>query len=140
MPQKDTIHDIVRRALERAGWRVVSEQWMLEEDELRVFIDMAAEPTPNVQVPLHPGPIAVEVKSFRGASFMTDLHEAIGQYLLYHDKLEALDHPHTLFLAVPNRTYEAYFHRPSVARLIRRHMMRLLVVNPTRAEIETWTN
>jgi tRNA nucleotidyltransferase (CCA-adding enzyme) len=70
MPQKDTIHDIVRRAVERAGWRIVSEQWMLEEDELRVFIDMAAEPTPRLQIPFHQGPIAVEVKSFRGASFI----------------------------------------------------------------------
>lgn len=138
MPQKDVIHGVVRGALQRAGWQVVTEQFMLEEDELRVFIDMTATPEPG-SLPLSRGDIAVEVKSFSSASFMTELHEALGQYLLYREKLQALGYRHTLFLAIPSRTYEAFFHRPSVERLIRHFQIRLLVVNLHRGEIETWT-
>lgn len=139
MPQKDAIHDVVRHALQQAGWRIVTEQFMLEEDDLRVFIDMVAEPTAGMRLPLSNGSIAVEVKSFTGASFVTDLHEAVGQYLLYADRLEAQGYAQTLFLAIPTRTYNAYFHRPGVRRLIQRHQVRLLVVNLNQAEIETWT-
>lgn len=139
MPQKDAIHDLVRHALQRAGWHIVTEQLMLEEDDLRVFIDMVAAPTAAIRLPISTGSIAVEVKSFTSASFVTDLHEAVGQYLLYADRLQARGYAYTLFLAIPSRTYTAYFHRPGVQRLIARHQVRLLVVNLTHAEIETWT-
>lgn len=82
--------------------------------------------------------IAVEVKSFNGASFVTEFHEALGQYLLYRERLQALGYRHTLFLAIPSRTFEAFFHRPSIERLMRRYQVRLLVINLHRGEVETW--
>jgi hypothetical protein len=42
--------------------------------------------------------IAIEIKSFVGASDMDDLEKALGQYVLYHDVLAKLD-PYRLLLS-----------------------------------------
>ena len=45
--------------------------------------------------------IAVEIKSFLGASDVRDLEMAIGQYVFYRSLLTRLDPARKLFLAVP---------------------------------------
>lgn len=49
--------------------------------------------------------IAVEIKSFRSDSFIYDLHEALGQYLIYQPFLERKEPTRLLFLAVPGKIW-----------------------------------
>lgn len=104
MPQIDIIHQAVRRALEKQGWRIVTEHLFLDEGGYHVYVDLAFAPGVDL-AQQGIGPIVVEVKSFVRPSFLSDFQEALGQYLVYQDKLEALGDTRPLFLAVPQRVY-----------------------------------
>src|SRR5262249_35264762 len=56
--------------------------------------------------------IAVEVKSFVGTSEVTDLHLAIGQYVVYGKALAANEPDRTLYLAVRLQVYRDVFQDP----------------------------
>jgi hypothetical protein len=55
--------------------------------------------------------IVVEIKSFRRASQMVDLEEAVGQYSIYKLFLQRYDPERKLYLAVPVYAYENIFQR-----------------------------
>jgi XisH protein len=50
--------------------------------------------------------IAVEVKSFLGASSISEFHTALGQFFNYRLALEEKDPDRRLYLAVPALTYD----------------------------------
>ncbi len=53
--------------------------------------------------------IAVEVKSFIGASEMRDQHNAVGQYQIYRSVMLRTHPQFTLYLAISNEVYEKLF-------------------------------
>ena len=53
--------------------------------------------------------IAIEVKSFIGASAISEFHNAHGQFLDYRFALEEEEPDRKLFLAVPVKTYRTFF-------------------------------
>ena len=53
--------------------------------------------------------IAVEVKSFVSTSPVTDFHQALGQFINYRIALADKEPGRTLYLAVPEETFEAFF-------------------------------
>jgi hypothetical protein len=82
MPAKDIYHETVRNALIKDGWTIT-------HDPLRIrlargknlFVDLGAERLLGAERGSEK--IAVEVKSFVGASDMRGLEEAVGQFVLY---------------------------------------------------------
>jgi hypothetical protein len=82
--------------------------------------------------------IAVEVKSFAGASIVTELERALGQFILYRDILEETEPERLLFLAIPRKVYDDLFHEPIGQLLLTRERSRLLVFNPDPAVIVQW--
>ena len=137
MPREDLIHVAVRRALQKQGWRIVSEHLYLEEGGYYVYIDLAVEPG-SLLAAQGAVPAVVEVKSFHGPSFMNSFQEALGQYLVYADKLEALGDPRPLYLAIPDDVHAVQFAQPSIQRLLQRYGMHLLVIDIVKEEIVTW--
>jgi hypothetical protein len=65
MPAKDAHHDGVRRALEKAGWRVTHDPLYLTYGKRDVFVDLSAE---ILAAEIGHVRIAVEIKSFFGKS------------------------------------------------------------------------
>ena len=55
--------------------------------------------------------IAVEVKSFLGASDVADLEEALGQYILYREILEETEPDRLIYLAVSGDGLRRPIHR-----------------------------
>lgn len=102
------MHLAVRRALEKQGWRIVTEHLFLDEGGYYVHIDLALEPCSDL-ARAEARPVVVEVKSFTRPSFINDFQEALGPYLVYRDKLEALEEPRPLYLALDNDVYGLHF-------------------------------
>lgn len=101
-----------------------------------MYIDLAAE---KVIVADKEGEkIAVEVKSFLGASNISEFHMALGQFINYRYALEDFEAQRILYLAVPVKTYEEFFTMPFVQSVIERSNINLLIFNPEKEEIVEW--
>ncbi len=116
MPAKDRFHPHVVDALIRDGWTVT-------HDPLAIRVGRK---------------IAVEVKSFLGASEIHDLEVALGQFVLYSEALADTDPDRVLYIAVRLKTYEELFEEPLGSRLVSRGRLRLLVFDPDRREVLRW--
>jgi hypothetical protein len=82
--------------------------------------------------------IAIEIKSFIGASAMQDLQQALGQFLLYEDVLsQSVDsNDRVLFLAVREVTFASVFQSEVGKIVLANHRLRLMVFD-TNAEVVT---
>lgn len=81
MPAKDTDHEAVKHALIKAGWTVTHDPYTISFGFKNVFVDLGAERVLGAERGNEK--IAIEIKSFMGASDMRDLENALGQYVFY---------------------------------------------------------
>ena len=138
MPAKDLFHNTVRTALEKDGWVITDEDLFIQVEDVDFYIDLAAE---RILAAEKTGQkIAVEVKSFLGASDVTEFHLALGQCLNYRSALRLIEPERTLYLAVPVDVYDEFFSRRFIQRVIAEHQLKLLIFNPEREEIVIWKN
>ena len=107
MPALDLYHQAVRNALIKDGWLITNDPLTVEFGGERLFVDLGAERILNAERGLQK--IAVEIKTFAGPSRMTDLGQAIGQYILYRVFLKRTDPERELYLAVPQDVLESLF-------------------------------
>jgi XisH protein len=82
--------------------------------------------------------IAVEVKSFVGASATTEFNAALGQFLKYQLALEEEQPDRTLYLAIPLDVYRSFFSLELPRLLVQRYQVHLAVYNPKTEEIVKW--
>lgn len=140
MPQLDFYHGVVRRVLEKAGWRIIEETARIdiEEEDLWVYIDFIAE---NITASEHgrfPIAVAIEVKSFENPSPMNEFQKGLGQYLLYAAILEEMDYRYDLYLGIPLKAYDTFFQKSVIRKLVQKHGVNLLVFDPDNEEVISW--
>src|SRR5262249_58938758 len=112
---------------------LVKDRWTITHDPLRLrwgskdlYVDLgltqllAAEQGEKL--------LAIEIKSFLGASLVEDLQQALGQYILYHDLLARLEPQRVLYLALRQETLADVFQVPLVALLLVNLCVLLLVL------------
>lgn len=75
MPAKDIYHDSVKRALEKDGWKITHDPYLLPWKGQTVYVDLGAE---VLAAEKENRLIAVEIKSFLGHSETRDLEQALG--------------------------------------------------------------
>ena len=109
MPAKDIYHNAVRFALIKYNWQTLAENYALEYGGYRLYVDIAAEKT--IVASKHGHKILVEFKSFLGRSFINDLENAVGHYIIYRDILRETQSDFNLYLAVSQGTYKSNFQR-----------------------------
>jgi hypothetical protein len=127
MPARDLLHPIVRRALERDGWEITDDPLRLVVGRRTMYVDLGAEQL--IAASRGSIRIAVEVKSFVGASEIQDLETALGQFTLYERVLRK-DHPgRTLWLAVPSRVWNGLFREALGELLLEDGGLRLLIID-----------
>lgn len=80
----------------------------------------------------------MEVKTFLGTSAVTDLHEALGQFVLYQDVLAELEPQRELYLAVPEAAAQGIFQEEIGTLVLRRQGVRLLSFDPEEQEVRQW--
>jgi hypothetical protein len=135
MPQLDSCHPQVVKALEKAGWRVVVSPFRLEAPLTDLFADILAERTPETD---HNEIIVVEVKCFSDKKAQTtEVYTAIGQYLVYRELLIAnsLDYP--IYLAIPTQAFYGIFEAIGMSVGITTQI-KLIVIDLEREEIVQW--
>lgn len=136
MPAADSIHDPVVTALQKDGWTVTDDPLTIEYGELYLFVDLGAERA--VAAKKGTEQIAVEVKSFPSKSRVTDLQQAVGQFVVYRAFLRRVEPKRVLYLAVSSEIYAEVF-KAGAGDLIRTDVgLRLVVVDVKNEEVVRW--
>jgi hypothetical protein len=136
MPAKDIYHEVVKQALVEAGWIITHDPLRLAVGTRNIYIDLGAETLiaaeqSNIQ-------IAVEIKSFRGQSPIKDLHEAIGQFVVYKNILVRTMPQRKLYLAVSTMTYIGILSEEIGQIMLADPTFRWLVFDEQQGSIQQW--
>jgi hypothetical protein len=136
MPRRDKHHDVAVDALIADGWTITDDPLYLAYGSTDVYVDLGAEAPIGA---LKNGQrIAVEIKSFSGASDVHDLELALGQYILYREVLAEKQPDRVLYLAIPVRAFDGIFSEPLGQMIIRRQQLRLFIFDETARRIILW--
>ena len=138
MPRLDKLHTQVRHALEKDGWTITHDPYSLTYGSKRLFVDLGAENILSAEKGM--SKIAVEIKTFTGASDVYDLEQAVGQYVVYQQVLKKEDADRQLFLAVPTYAADSIFSVELGQLLIDNKIVSLMVFDPIQEEITQWLN
>jgi hypothetical protein len=136
MSAKDTTHNAVRHALEKDGWTITQDPYYIKIGGVEMFIDLGAEAI--VAAEREGQKIAVEIKSFLGASSISEFHTALGQFFNYRLALEEKEPERVLYLAVPLIVYEDFFTLQFIQKAIQRAELKLLVYIENTEVISQW--
>ena len=83
--------------------------------------------------------IAVEIKTFAGASLIADLEDAVGQYVVYRIALRRVEPERELFMAVPQPIVENQFRERELWKaFLSDEGGKVLGYNVEREEITEW--
>lgn len=137
MPVRDYYHNVVRNALEKDGWTITHDPYRLKlARKKNLYIDLGAERLIAAEKDLKK--IAVEIKSFRSASDMKDLEEAVGQFVLYERLLTRYEPERKLYLAVPEDVRKSVFEEEAGLVLIEDKIIRLFTFDFNQEEVIQW--
>jgi hypothetical protein len=136
MPARDIYHDAVKNALIKDGWKITHDPLHLEWGGKDMYVDLGAEELFAAEK--EGRRIAVEIKSFVGASDMNDLEKALGQYVLYHDVLAETEPERKLYLAVPHKALLDIFQEPIGKLLVKNNRVQLFSFDSYTEEIIQW--
>ena len=136
MSARDRDHDAVHAALIADGWTVTNDPLHLHYAGDNLYIDLAAERLLAAEKGTRR--IAVEIKSFRGPSELVDLHQAVGQFVVYREVLAELDPQRELYVAVSVDVRSEVFETGVARMVLTRQIRRLLSYDPTKQVIVRW--
>lgn len=138
MAARDIFHDAVKHALEKEGWLITHDPLTLQIGGVEMYIDLGAEQL--IAAEKQGEKIAVEIKSFVAVSVLYEFHLAIGQYRNYQLALLQEDPERTLYLAVPEDTYDRFFTLQFIQDSLRYNEVRYLVYDGQAEAIVQWHN
>lgn len=133
---KDLYHGTVRTALEKDGWTITRDPLTLRIGKRDVFVNLGAKKLIAAQ--REGKKIAVEIKSFISKSFIKDLENALGQYILYLKVLSKLDPERLLYLAVEQQVYINFFSEEIVQILLEDSLIKLIIFDSIQEIVTKW--
>ena len=110
MSARDRYHEEFRTALENEGWVITDDPFYVGAGGTNVQIDIGAERL--IIAEKETERIAVEIKTFGHLSFVTNMYDAVGQYICYRYILSLNNLDRILFLAMPIDVYGKNEHEP----------------------------
>jgi hypothetical protein len=137
MPAPDTYHNNVKNALVKEGWTITHDPYTLTFGQKSVFVDLGAERV--LAAEKDHKRIAVEIKSFQGASDIRDLELALGQYVFYRSLLTRFDPDRKLFLAVPHSVFVSTLDEPIARPVLEDLAVASIAFDPQQEVIVVWT-
>jgi XisH protein len=133
---KDLFHYAVKEALIKEQWVITADPLTIKIDRVKLEIDLAAD---KVFAAERAGQkIAVEIKSFLNPSAITDFHAALGQFLNYRLALQMSEPNRSLYLAVPEDTFNSFFQEIFIQEAVKLYQVKLVVYNPVQEVIILW--
>jgi hypothetical protein len=137
MSARDIYHNHVKAALEKDGWTITHDPLRVERRKhQKLQIDLGAERLLGAEKGTRK--IAVEIKSFVGASELDDLYNAVGQFVIYRNTLKRIEPQRELFLGIRSTVYKSLFADPNDEELRSEENIKLLVFNARTKEIVKW--
>lgn len=136
MPAKDLFHGAVRKALERDGWTITDDPLRIEFGKDELAIDLGAERM--IAAEKGTTKIAVEIKTFAGASLMYEFHMAVGQYRNYWRALRVKQPERVLYLAVSTDVYNSFLESDLMQLAIKEDNIKLLVFHAEQEVVVSW--
>jgi hypothetical protein len=136
VPAHDTYYAAVKNALVKDGWTITDDPLRLSWGNKDLYVDLGAERL--IAADKGEQRIAVEIKSFRGASPLTDLERAVGQFALYRMLLSRQDPSRQLYLAVPEDVVRDLFEEPFGQLVIEDDLAQVVAFDPKSEEIVKW--
>lgn len=136
MAQLDKIHNVVKNALVKDGWTITADPFRLRYGGRKLYVDLGAERVLAAEKGTEK--IAVEVKSFVGASEINDLENALGQFIFYRAVMAEKEPDRELFLAVPDEVFHTLFQNEFRDLLQKYNLIKVFGVNTAREEIVGW--
>ena len=136
MPARDRYHHSVRNALVKDGWKITHDPLRLKWGVKDMYVDLGAERLLTAEKPGHK--IAVEIKTFSGASDIADIEQAIGQYFLYLAVLNRTERERTLYLAIHEDVYLNIFEESLGKLLLEEYKIPLMIFELDREVILKW--
>ena len=133
---QDAFHNAVKESLLKDGWKITNEQLHLQIGGVEMYIDLTADRI--IAAEKGDNKIAVEVKSFLGASEIYEFHLAMGQIRNYQLALRKEDPERVLYLAVPADTYDRFFRLSFIQEALEYNDAHLLVYDAALEEIVQW--
>lgn len=133
---KDIFHDIVREALEKDGWDITHDPYVLKAEEIEYDVDLGAERL--IAATKEQGKILVEIKSFLKQSKTYEMHHALGQFNTYLLAVQDQEPDRELFLAIPGSIYREFFKKAFIQKLVHHYQVNLLVFDPEQKIVEQW--
>jgi XisH protein len=131
---RDLFHSIVRIALEKDGWIIIT------NDPLSIRcggVDIQGGEK-LIAAEKDTQKIAVEIKNFVTASKISEFHTALGQFINYRTALKLEEPERILYLAVPLITYNDFFSLPFTKIIIAENQVKILVYDTEIEEIDKW--
>jgi hypothetical protein len=136
MPARDAIHDAVKAALIKDGWKITHDPYSIQFGDRDLYADLGAERA--LAAEKDDEKIAVEVKSFLGPSEVHDFEVAVGQFVLYRHLMRKSDPGRVLFLAIPEQTYRTLLSSAEGQDAIQAIGLALMTIDPHSEEIVRW--
>ncbi len=141
MSRRDKYHYNVKEALEKEGWKVTDDPYILRvKDEKNIVksfpVDLGAEKL--IAAEKGTIKIAIEVKTFEESSVINAYHKALGQYMDYLAGLELQEPNRKLYLAISTKAYQALMENPLSKLSLRRFNVRVIIVNINTNRIVQW--
>ncbi|MCI4648122.1 XisH family protein [Phaeodactylibacter sp.] len=137
MPAKDFYHDHVKFALEAEGWKITHDPFFIRVGRRKSFIDLGAEKA-VIGAEKEGVKIAVEIKSFLGASDLDEFEDALGQFIIYFNALEEKDPDRHLYMAMPGDFYERFFEDGFFRKLAERYSLKMIIFDEKTKVIHKW--
>jgi hypothetical protein len=135
MPAYDQCHDQVIRALQKEGWSIRSQQYKLAFEGRKLYVDVEAVRGSNGT---GEHILLVEIKCFADRDrFVSDLYNAIGQYILYREIVNATTLPLPLYLTIPLAVYNTEFNE-MVKRTFRENRINSVLIDLDQEEVVRW--
>ncbi len=138
MPSRDRYHDVVRRCLEKDGWLITDDPLRLRWGQKDMYVDLAAEKL--LFAVKEKQQIAVEIKTFGGASSIADAQKSLGQYFIYLSVIKRTESERKLYLAIHEEVYEDFFTEPLGEIILSDYNVPIIVFDPEQEVIIQWIN
>ena len=138
MSAKDTFHQLVKTALENEGWIITHDPYRIDLGFVDFYIDLGAERL--IAATKNGEKIAVEIKTFLGASTISEFHIAVGQFINYRIALEEEEAERQLYLAIPSEIYKRFFKYPFIQTVVRINQIPLIIYSVEKETIAQWIN
>ena len=136
MPAVEKIHQIVKNSLIKDGWTISKDPLILKYGERNLFIDLGAEKL--LEAIKDELKIAVEIKSFLGPSPVSEVQNALGQYLMYKAVIEEENIDRILVLALPSNFFNSFFKEPLGILMINTFKPNFMIIDLEKEEIIRW--